>query len=381
MDNLAHSLVGLAVSKAGLERLSPSTSAVCLLAANAPDADIVTLVFGRWAYLHHHRGITHSIAGTLMLALLIPILFLAADKTIARIRKRPPSLKLKGLLVASLIAGATHPLMDWTNNYGLRPLLPWSAKWFYGDLVFIIDPLIWLIVGGAVFLLTAGSKKQLAFWLFLASVLSYLILFGVSSRSGMQVGWFRIVWIVTLVVLLILSRLELQARWNGKIAIVSLVMLVCYWCGLAVVHQFALKTARIEAAEIAYSYQEGITDLAAMPTLLNPFSWQVVVETDRAAYRFDLHLTESAGIRNVVRHERPESLDSPAVSQAMRDEGAQVFLEFARFPVVRVVGADCTTQTLVQLADLRYTEPGKQRGSFSLEVPVECHADKSQEHQ
>ncbi len=378
MDNLAHSLVGLAVSKAGLERLSPATSAVCLIAANAPDADLVTLAFGRWTYLHHHRGITHSIVGTFFLALLIPILFLLADKAIARFRGRPPSLKLKGLLIASVIASASHPFMDWTNNYGVRPLLPWSAQWFYGDLVFIIDPLIWLVVGGAVFLLTSRSKKQLAFWVLLASVLSYLILFGVASRPGMSVGWFRIVWIVALLSLVVLSQLELQARWQGKIALVSLGLLVCYWFGLAALHQIALGRARTEAIALGQRYREDVADLAAMPTLLNPFYWQVVVETNRAAYRFDLHLIGSSNQQYLVRHERPESVDSPAVSQAVQTEAAKAFLEFARFPVANVAGADCTTRTLVQLADLRYTEPGKQRGSFSVEVPVDCPANTSQ---
>jgi len=50
-----------------------------------------------------------------------------------------------------------------------------------------------------------------------------------------------------------------------------------------------------------------------------------------------------------------------------------VFLGFARFPVFRLVGADCATQTVVQIADLRYTEPGQQRGgTFSLDVPIAC---------
>src|SRR5918998_1153671 len=65
MDNLTHSLVGLVAAKAGLERLSPGATAVCVLAANAPDADILAALGGKWFYLHHHRGITHSIVGTL----------------------------------------------------------------------------------------------------------------------------------------------------------------------------------------------------------------------------------------------------------------------------------------------------------------------------
>ena len=79
MDNLTHSLVGLAAAKAGLERLSPGATAVCVLAANAPDLDILAALGGRWFYIQHHRGITHSIMGTLALALLIPCLFYAAD--------------------------------------------------------------------------------------------------------------------------------------------------------------------------------------------------------------------------------------------------------------------------------------------------------------
>src|SRR5258705_2126318 len=76
MDNLTHSLIGLAASKAGLEKLSPGTTTLCVLAANAPDSDILVLIFGgRWAFLHHHRGITHSIVGTAALALMLPLIF------------------------------------------------------------------------------------------------------------------------------------------------------------------------------------------------------------------------------------------------------------------------------------------------------------------
>ncbi len=77
MDSVTHSLVGLSLTKAGLERLSPYTATVCVLSANAPDIDFVSLFFGgRWFLLQHHRAITHSIVGTLTLGILIPsILF------------------------------------------------------------------------------------------------------------------------------------------------------------------------------------------------------------------------------------------------------------------------------------------------------------------
>ena len=58
-----------------------------------------------------------------------------------------------------------------------------------------------------------------------------------------------------------------------------------------------------------------------------------------------------------------------AVSQ---QRPARVFLGFARFPVMQLAEPDCVTRTLVQLADLRYTEPGGSRGPFALEVPIDC---------
>src|SRR5215204_1250461 len=177
MDNLTHSLVGLTAAKAGLEKLSPGATTLCVIAANAPDADIIVLAFGdRWAFLHHHRGITHAIAGVVCLAIVLPLIFYGVDLLLARLRKQTPATNLKGLLVASFIASATHPLLDCTNNYGIRFLLPWSQKWSYGDLVFIVDPYLWLILGGASFLLTARRRFLKFIWGAVAAILTFLVI-------------------------------------------------------------------------------------------------------------------------------------------------------------------------------------------------------------
>ncbi len=376
MDNLTHSLIGLAATKAGLERLSPATSAVCLLAANAPDSDIISAFIGdRWTYLHHHRGITHSIIGTLILSLLIPIIFVLGDRVLARVRGRAPSIKARGLILASLIVSATHPILDWTNNYGIRPFLPWNPKWYYGDLVFIVDPFIWFFVGGAVFLLTANSKKQVMFWLALAAIVSYIVFFGAAGRPGVgNVAWVQLIWVGEIVLLTILYHLKLGARWGNRLALGAFAVLILYWGGLAALHHLALERSRDEAKGLASKNAETVVDVAAMPTLADPFHWQSVVETERAAYRFDLFLFRQSGTGEIVRHERPELYKSPIVEEALNTRPARIFLEFARFPVMSVVGMDCTTQTFVQLADLRYTEPGSTRGVFGLNIPVECDA-------
>ncbi len=373
MDNLTHSLLGLAASKAGLERLSPATTSLCVIAANAPDADIITLVAGRWTYLHHHRGITHSIVGTLALALLIPVLFWLGDQIIARIRKRPPAVKFRGLLLASLIVSATHPLLDWTNNYGVRPLLPWSGQWYYGDLVFILDPFIWLGLGGASFLLTSNNRWRLAGWILLAGVLSFLIVIVPTLRAGSVFPTLASAfWVTGLAALVIAYRARVAERCGKSIAIVALSLLVVYWGALSVVHNHAFDKARGISSEMASANGENVRRMAVMPTLANPSRWQCVFETDKADYRFDLSLSANSVIGETVRFEKPQGIATKAFEAAQKDERVRTFLGFARFPVMRAQG-DCLSETLVQMADLRYTEPGpNRRGTFSIELPVDC---------
>lgn len=374
MDNLTHSLIGLAAAKAGLEKLSPGTTTLCILAANAPDADIVALIFGgRWAFLHHHRGITHSIVGSMALAVALPLIFYLGDQALGRMRRRPPMVKPGGLLLASLIVTATHPLMDWTNNYGVRFLLPWKPRWFYGDFVFILDPFLWIVLGGAAFLLTSKTWKQIAAWVVVALIPSYLVLVGPGGPTRLtNETLLRLLWILAMIVLVTLYRRKIGGRLGPKIALAALATVTVYCAGLAAVHTVALRQARTEGLSIASRNQEQPVKIAAMATVANPTEWLCVMETDQAAYRFNLSVIHGRRDSEVVRYEKWKPSASPAISQASHDARAQIFLDFARFPVVRVVGEDCATQTLVQFADLRYTEPGRNRGTFSLEVPVDC---------
>jgi inner membrane protein len=373
LDNLTHSLVGLAVAKAGFERVSPRAVVACTIAASLPDFDIVTLIFGgRWAFLQHHRGISHSIPGALLLALAFPFVFYFGDRIVARIRSRPPEIKVPGLMIASIVACATHPFMDWTNNYGIRLLLPWSPKWYYGDFVFIVDPIIWLTFGGACFLLTSKKKFQIVIWALIGSVLTLLVGLGPTQRGGLSdPTLIRILWLVAIATLVLLRRLRVADRWGAKVGIAAFAIAAVYWSGLAYAHSEAAKKAGSVAALIATQNGETITELATMPTLANPLNWQSVFETDRATYRFDLSLTSPPDLSKLIRYEKPPPEATPIINEVMKDKRAQILMGFMRFPVVKV-DPNCTSQTLVQFADLRYTEPGGSRGSFSLDLPVDC---------
>lgn len=375
MDNLTHSLVGLTLSKAGLERLSPYATTVCIISANAADSDSLVLLFGdRWTALEHHRGITHSLLGTIIIGVLIPILALLIERLIALIRKRPPRIRIGGLIAASLIAAATHPFLDWTNNYGVRPLLPWSPKWFYGDLVFIMDPYIWLVLGGAVFLLTSNTRLRTTSWGALAALI-FAVMIIVSRQRGLgrtAVLVALCVWIVGVAALTFL-KISLKPKSFGRTpAFAALIFLLLYWGGLWLMHDRALDTALQAAHQLAGARNEQVLKVAAMPSAANPFRWQSLAETDRALYKYDVALGAANALGPIEHFEKPQGQAAQLLAIAERDRRAGILFGFARFPAVAVEDPNCLGRTLVQIADLRYTEPGRARGNFSVSIPVDC---------
>jgi len=372
MDNLTHSLVGLTAARAGLERLSPGAGALCILAANVPDVDVAILLFGdRWTYLHHHRGITHSIVGVAFLALLLPLLFYGVDRLWARFRQQPAKTKFWGLILASVLVTATHPLLDWTNNYGIRLFLPWSSKWSYGDLVYIIDPYQWLLLGGTCFLLSAKTKGGKIIWGAVAAVLTTLVI--LAPRAAGLPSFFVVFWVAAIAIFIVLFRLRVGERWGSKLALNVLWLIGVYWVFFLQTFQVKALVAGNEQAEVIVgSNGETISRKAVMPTLANPFQWDYVFETDRAMYRFPVVVGDHSPPPRIIRYEKPSGTLAEVMKNVSTDRPVQIFLDFARFPVARLADPSCTTETLLQLADLRYTEPGNSRGTFTLELPVEC---------
>ena len=369
MDNLTHSLVGLAAAKAGLGRLSPYATIVCVAAANLPDADIVALAGGPSYYLANHRGITHSIVGTLALGVALPVLFCAVERLLARARGRESRARLKGLMLCSLLLIASHPLLDWTNSYGVRPLLPWDGRWIYGDILFVVDPWIWLVTGGACFLLTARTRLRAAAWALLA-----LAAFGVFFlfTAGAAYAAYAL-WLAGVLTFALLRRFGAGARLGGKAAAASLAFVFVYCCALAFVQARAQGIAEHVAMDFPSEPEKMLTRVAATPLPADPRAWRCLAETSSATYRFDINVNAAApgDVRNLVSVEKPTGEAAALVSRASDDERARVLLDFARFPVARV-RRDEAGGWVVQLADLRFTEPGQRArpGGFALDVTV-----------
>src|SRR5918911_1721036 len=177
MENFAHTLLGLSFAKAGLERATPLATTALVVSSNLPDIDVLprTLLGDTSAYLEYHRGFTHSFLGLALLAVILTLLLTWIDRRfrLRRDHRRRPMRPLRLFWIAYL-GGLGHTFMDFTNNYGVRPLLPFSPRWAYGDIVFVVDPWIWLILGSTVAWLTTTNSGRALFWLAVGIILALM---------------------------------------------------------------------------------------------------------------------------------------------------------------------------------------------------------------
>ena len=152
MDNITHSLVGvaladLAMGRRGTKAQRPLFVGAGIIAANLPDLDLAY----SWitpppiGYLLHHRGHTHTVVGLVVLALMLGF----AYRFLPSVRKMRPSGQLRFWLLIA-IALASHLVLDSLNSYGVHPFYPIDNAWYFGDSLFILEPSLWLILGVAV---------------------------------------------------------------------------------------------------------------------------------------------------------------------------------------------------------------------------------------
>ena len=182
MDNVCHTLTGAALAEAGLKHRTRFASAALMIAANLPDIDVLAFATGT-PPVALRRGLTHGVAAQALLPVLLAAAFLALDRW--RPPRSGPSARPGALLLLGYIGVVSHVAMDWVNNYGVRLLMPFSNRWFYGDSIFIVDPWLWLALGaGAVLARRAGRTRIAA-----AAVLVSAIYVGamiVSARAARQ---------------------------------------------------------------------------------------------------------------------------------------------------------------------------------------------------
>jgi inner membrane protein len=143
LEPVTHFLFGACMGRVGLNRKTALATLTLTLAAEAPDLDVLAGFRGRAFGFAHHRGFTHSFAGVPLDALAVVGFVYLIWRLRGRKTKDPNLPPRWGVLfLYACFAGLSHILLDFTNNYGVRPFWPFSEKWYSWDIVFIVEPVM-----------------------------------------------------------------------------------------------------------------------------------------------------------------------------------------------------------------------------------------------
>jgi inner membrane protein len=323
MEPVTHFLTGACLGRSGFNRKTAYATLAMVLAAEAPDIDTLWGLRGPVAGFEHHRGITHTLVAAPVIALVVTGIVWGVH----RMRKKPPALAPRWLLIwlFALIADLSHLLLDFTNNYGLRPFFPFNPRWHAWSIVFIFDG-----------------------WLFLALVAALVMpwLFGLADR---EIG---------------ARRKPFSGRgW----AIAALVFMVLWWGLRNAEHGHAIELVR-NGGIVADPTQI----IQAEPYPFSPFHWHVIAETRDYYQTADVETlhdqVQSDASANIY---KPQV--TPAVMTAKQSWLGRVYLDWSKLPVVTDLGnvpveggpepqADWHT---VEFEDLRFAYPAVGTGGES----------------
>ena len=322
MDPLTHFLTGACMARSGFNRKSALTTITMVLAAEAADIDVLWMLKSQLAALQHHRGITHSFVGVPFVAAATLALVYGMHRL--RLRLWPPKLssamrpkllvRWGYLYFVAVIAALSHLLLDYTTAYGIRLFEPFNYRWYSWDLVYILDPVIWI-------LLIAGLVLPALFGLINQEI-------GVRSKGP-------------------------RGRGSAIFALVCYVLI----CGVRD-HQHR----RVLNAMDSFLYQGAAPQrVAAYPYMIDPFHWHGVVETSD---NFETVPVSSLGPEIDDSRSRlfykPEETDASLAAKS--SHLGRVYLDWAAFPYVRVQKLEgAASGYFADFIDLRYTYPESSR--------------------
>ena len=371
MDNLTHTLVGAALSKSGVERITPLATATLVVAANAPDVDMLSYTQGQWFALSFRRGLTHGIPALIVLPWVVAGMMTVWDIGVRR-RRHPalPPTRFSALLLISYVGVLTHPVLDWMNTYGMRWWLPFDGRWSYGDSLFIIDPWLWLLLGAAVALAWPRSRLGSVGWLAVAGVTTALI-----SRTSLMPGPGKVAW-VALVLMAALARTlgkpstpEGGARLSRGLTAAA----AGYVALMVISHHAAVADVRRALGPA------GIVDAQAImigPRPADPMGSEVLVRTGDLYVRGSHDWTDSPRAQLTGESGFPRLDVAPGVSvgaagAALAAARAQPdvarYLVWSRFPHWRVEAAEGGLS--VRVGDARFSGTGGLAG-LSVMIPT-----------
>ena len=348
MDNITHTLFALTLARTRIGRAGRGTTAALVLASNAPDIDVLAALGGSTNYLAWHRGPTHGLLGVAGLGLVTASLVWGVNRLVRswgppsggpiRLEPDPTFMEptFKELFVVSLIGVLFHILMDVPTSYGTRLASPFAWRWYAIDLMPIIDIYLLVVLAAG---LGLGSRSPDMARRSAAIVLALMAM----NYGGRAFAHHE--------ALKLTARLSGPSRPPACDAQASSISLVDAW---------PHATARAGSC---------LVEAAAIPSFLSPFQWRVIAQFPDAYEIFEVDLRDeslrsaSPSADRLAFGARLPNRWTPVVVEAARTRTAQIFLGFARFPLMQVSGNPSGVAT-VRMTDLRFN-PGFEGNSNS----------------
>lgn len=376
MDPLTHTLTGAALAETSLTRQAdggkiPLATATLLLGANLPDVDVLGYLRGADFALEHRRGWTHGVLAMVVLPLLLTLAVLAWDRVVRR-RQDPhqPPAPPGTILALSYLAVLTHPALDWLNTYGVRLLMPFDGRWFYGDAVFILDPWMWLVLGSGVVLARSPlGRREATLWSALAVLTTAILAWGGPSPASTAgvVAW--ALWIGGVGATAAVARRRRNPPGSPHAATAALLLVAVYCLGMTLsttlARHWVTETLTGRGVELArQGYRPGDAyRLMVGPVPVTPFRRQVVATTPDAYWTGTLRWTGEPRLEPEDLLPRPEP--GSRIEAAFDDPEAQGFVTWVRFPWIAEGRDDA-----LYLLDARYTSrPTTGFGGTRVAIP------------
>jgi inner membrane protein len=318
MDNLTHTLIGLIAGESVAHStrtrepgLAPEVRrglfvATAAIGGNLPDLDLIYSYRGvphdtqaKLSYVLQHRGYTHTVLGCLVLAALL----YAGAELWLRYRHlavtRRDRLELAGMCIFGTFL---HLGMDFLNSYGVHPFWPVENGWFYGDSVFIVEPLYWAAAAPLIFVTRSTVVRVVIALALLAvpvlSVVTNLI------PTGSCVGF------------LLVTALLLVIGWRASArtaAVASAVTLLA--CTGTFIAGGQLAARSIDAGAAAEFRNDHIVDHVLSPGPLDPLCWNVLLlETNGDHYVVRRAVVSSTPVL-LSANQCPPSVNQPRLNQ------------------------------------------------------------------
>jgi inner membrane protein len=326
MEPVTHLLTGACLSRTGLNRRAAYATLTMVVAAEFPDIDTLWSFRGPIEGFQHHRGITHTFLGLPFEAALIVAAVYGLHQWRVRRAKTATASKARPLTVApvrwgvlyglALVALLSHLLLDYTNNYGLRPFFPFNDHWYAASIVFIFDP--WM------------------FGMLLAALIAPLLFGLVNAEVGAKKQPFR------------------GQGW----AIAALIGIVAWWGLRTVEHEHAMQMAAsqsiampaVSAATSATVAPAETTPIylpvqraLASPDPLNPFRWSAAMDFGPVYQLAEIDTRNGTVSLGETTYAKPAR--SAEVLAAEGSKLGRAYMDWSPMPIIEVTKPDAELTT------------------------------------